>query len=88
MTPELDYGLEDGKTEGLGLFNAEQYDEDDGEDDESTGTIQAIDDVARQLEEEAELERKVEALERMRGRRGELSDPSCIDNTQLTWSRS
>ena len=80
MTPELDYGLEQGKTEGLGLFNADQYDEDEGEDDESAGTIQAVDDVARQLEEEAELERKVEALERMRGRRGESAIPPTEDS--------
>lgn len=69
MTPELDYGYESGKTEGLGLINEEYNGEDD--DNESNGTILALDDVTRQLEEEAELERKVEALERMRGRRGE-----------------
>lgn len=69
MTPELDYGLEGGKIEGLGLINEDHYDEDD-DDNESAGTIHAVDEVTRQLEEEAELERKVEALERMRGRRG------------------
>jgi hypothetical protein len=69
MTPELDYGMEEGKTEGLGLIDGDHYDEDE-DDDESAGTIHAVDDITRQLEEEAELERKVEALERMRGRRG------------------
>lgn len=67
MTPELDAGLEEGKTEGLGLINGDLT---DGDENESSATIQAIDDVTRQLEEEAELERRVEALERMRGRRG------------------
>lgn len=70
MTPELDYGYEAGKIEGLGLINGDHYDEDNDDDTESNGTIHAVDDVTRQLEEEAELERKVEALERMRGRRG------------------
>lgn len=66
MTPEPGASVEQGKTEGLGLINGDVVDEDD----ESTGTIQPMDDVTRQLEEEAELERRVEALERMRGRRG------------------
>lgn len=79
MTPELDQGLEEsGKPEGLGLINGadherrEQEDTSDYEDGESSGTIHAMDDLMRQVEEEAELERKVEALERMRGRRGTL----------------
>jgi hypothetical protein len=73
MTPELGFGLEDGKTEGLGLFNGDAVDEDN----ESSGTVQPVDDVTRQMEEEAELERRVEALERMRGRRGTSEGASC-----------
>jgi hypothetical protein len=68
MTPELDSGIEESKVHGLGLLNG--HDDDSGDEGESGYTIQGIDDVERQLEEEAELERKVEALERMRGRRG------------------
>jgi hypothetical protein len=69
MTPELDDGSEESKTEGLGLVHGDaQGTEEEG--DRSHDTIYSMDEVARQLEEEAELERKVEALERMRGRRG------------------
>lgn len=66
MTPELDSGIEESKVKGLGLV--------DDSDGESGYTIQGISEVDRQLEEEAELERKVEALERMRGRRGKLRE--------------
>jgi hypothetical protein len=69
MTPELDSGLEESKTQGLGLIDGDQQ-RDGDEEGESGYTIQGMDEVSRQLEEEAELERKVEALERMRGRRG------------------
>lgn len=64
MTPELDFGMEESKVQGLGLV--------EDSDGESGYTIQGMNEVDRQLEEEAELERKVEALERMRGRRGKL----------------
>lgn len=86
MTPELDYGSEGGKVEGLGLIGGDQYDYEDDDDAESAGTIHAVDDLTRQMEEEAELERKVEALERMRGRRGESAYPSPWDlpDIQLT----
>jgi len=67
MTPELDSGMEESKVQGLGLV--------EDSDGESGYTIQGMNEVDRQLEEEAELERKVEALERMRGRRGKLCDP-------------
>lgn len=70
MTPEFGSGLEESKTHGLGLVD--NGDESEGE---SGYTIQGIDEAERQLEEEAELERKVEALERMRGRRGKLLVP-------------
>jgi len=68
MTPELDEGLDESKFEGLGLVSGEDG---DAEGERSHDTIYSMDEVARQEEEEAELERKVEALERMRGRRGE-----------------
>jgi hypothetical protein len=64
MTPELESGMEESKVQGLGLV--------EDSDGESGYTIQGMNEVDRQLEEEAELERKVEALERMRGRRGKL----------------
>ena len=70
MTPELDSGMEETKVQGLGLV--------EDSDGESGYTIQGMNEVDRQLEEEAELERKVEALERMRGRRGKLRDPLII----------
>ena len=57
MTPELDSGMGESKIQGLGLV--------DDSDGESGYTIQGMNEVDRQLEEEAELERKVEALERM-----------------------
>jgi hypothetical protein len=68
MTQELDEGLDESKFEGLGLLSGEDG---DAEAERSHDTIYSMDEVARQEEEEAELERKVEALERMRGRRGE-----------------
>lgn len=74
MTPELDSGMGESKIQGLGLV--------DDSDGESGYTIQGMNEVDRQLEEEAELERKVEALERMRGRRGKLDNH--INRNQLT----
>jgi hypothetical protein len=71
MTPELDSGMEESKVNGLGLVDGHGEDSDG----ESGYTIQGISDADRELEEEAELERKVEALERMRGRRGKLDHP-------------
>jgi len=68
MTPELDAGMDESKVQGLGLVGHD-HESDAGE---SGYTIQGINEEQRQLEEEAELERKVEALERMRGRRGQL----------------
>jgi hypothetical protein len=66
MTPEVDSGMEESKVQGLGLV--------EDSDGESGYTVQGMNEVDRQLEEEAELERKVEALERMRGRRGQLPE--------------
>jgi hypothetical protein len=70
MTPELDAGMEESKTQGLGLVDGEASEEEEGQGGESQYTFYGMDEAARQVEEEAELERKVEALERMRGRRG------------------
>ena len=83
MTPELDSGLEETKTQGLGLIDGDQQTGED-EDGESGYTIQGMDEVSRQLEEEAELERKVEALERMRGRRGMSTDHQSDLGKELT----